>query len=106
MSDVVEITDLGFAAMRADLPILLDFSGSWCPPCRMIEPHLDAIASQYRDRVVVGRIDADQNPRLAERFSVHSLPTLIMLRDSHVVGQIIGAAPRNKIEELVESALR
>ena len=90
---------------QVDRPVLLDFTGTWCPPCRMIAPHLDAIEAEYGNRVMVARIDVDQNPELAERFGVHSLPTLIMMRQREVVGQIVGAVPRERIRALVESAL-
>jgi thioredoxin 1 len=105
MNDLLEITDASFETLDPEVPILLDFSGAWCPPCRLIEPHLRAIASEYGERVVIGRVDADRNPKLIGAFAVHSLPTLIMMRQREVVGQLVGAAPKRRIQELIESAL-
>ncbi len=101
-----EITDATYERETAsDLPVLLDFSAPWCPPCRALEPHLAAVAEQYGGRLVVAKVDADQNPEVVERFSVRSLPTLILIRQRRVVGQIVGAVPRTRIEALVEPHL-
>ncbi|HZL20851.1 MAG TPA: thioredoxin [Polyangia bacterium] len=103
----IEITDDNFdaQAIRSDLPVLIDFTAAWCPPCRAIAPHVEAIASAYQGRVRVGTCDVDANPELTAKLDVRSMPTLMMFKQGRVVGQIVGAVPRAKIEALVTRAL-
>jgi thioredoxin 1 len=105
--DLIEITDTNFdeLALRAPLPVLIDFTAAWCAPCRAIAPHVAAIARAYNGRVTVGTCDVDENPQLVARLDVRSMPTLLLFKDGEVVGQIVGAVPRPKIEALVCRAL-
>ena len=107
MATLFEITDATFdqEILRADVPALIDFGAPWCPPCRMIAPDVAKIAESFAGRVRVATCNIDNNPGLAERFSVMSVPMLLMIKDGNVVGQLIGAVPRAKIEELVNKAL-
>jgi thioredoxin 1 len=90
---------------RSPLPLLVDFTAPWCPPCRLMLPHVGAIADAFAGRIRVGQVSSDDNPMLTDRFSVMSLPTLLLIKDGAVVGQIVGAVPRARIEELVRQAL-
>jgi thioredoxin 1 len=103
----IEITDDNFdsEALQSSLPMLVDFTAAWCPPCRAIAPHIEAIASAYDGRVRVGTCDADSNPELTAKLDVRAMPTLLMFKGGRVVGQIVGAVPRAKIEALVNRAL-
>jgi thioredoxin len=103
----IEITDANFdsEALRSALPVLIDFTAAWCPPCRAIAPHLDAIATAYDGRARVGTCDVEANPELVAKLDVRCMPTLLMFKQGRVVGQIVGAAPRAKIEALVIRAL-
>jgi thioredoxin 1 len=107
MSQSIEINDHNFneTTLTSPVPVLVDFTAVWCPPCRAIAPHVDAMAGKYAGRLRVGKCDADANPELAARFDVRSLPTLLVFKDGAVVGQIVGAVPRARIEALVERAL-
>ena len=78
----------------AEQPVLVDFSASWCPPCRAIAPTIDALAEEFRGRIKVGTLDVDAEPELAERYGVRAMPTLLMLDRGKVVDQHLGAAPR------------
>ena len=105
--NVLEIHDANFdaEALRSPVPVLVDFTAAWCPPCRAIAPHVDAIAAAYAGRVRVGKCDVDANPELTARLDVRSMPTLMVFKNGQVVGQMIGAAPRAKLEALVARAL-
>jgi thioredoxin 1 len=104
---LLEINDHNFAAVVAasPVPVLVDFGAVWCPPCRTIAPHVEAVARAHAGRLRVGTCDADANPDLAARFDVRGLPTLLLFVGGRVVGQITGAVPRARIESLVAGPL-
>ena len=105
--DLLEITDTNFdtLALKAPLPVLIDFTAAWCAPCRTIAPHVAAIAREYAGRLTVGTCDVDAEAALAARLDVRAMPTLILFKGGQVVGQIVGAVPRAKIEALVARAV-
>src|SRR5689334_12835994 len=105
MAKLTEVTTASFDRELAGLPVLIEFGAPRCPPCRMIEPEVAKIAERYAGRVRVLACNVDDNPELADRYSVLSIPTLLMFKDGEVVGQLVGAVPRAKIEELVSTAL-
>jgi thioredoxin 1 len=107
MSQSIEVNDHNLAetTLTSPLPVLVDFAAVWCAPCRAIAAHVDAIAAKYAGRVRIGKCDVDGNPDIAARFDIRSVPTLLMFKDGAVVGQIVGAVPRARIEALVERAL-
>jgi thioredoxin 1 len=104
---VIEINDSNFAeqALKSPVPVLIDFTAVWCAPCRMIAPTIDALASDYAGRVRVGKCDVDENSELAANLDVRAMPTLMMFKNGEVVGQIVGAVSRAKIEAMVTKAL-
>lgn len=83
---------------------LLDFTAAWCPPCKAIAPHVDALATELRGDVFVAKVDIDENPELAERYNVMSVPTLIFLRDGQVVERVVGARPKSAIRASIDAA--
>jgi thioredoxin 1 len=106
MSQVIELNDNNAdATLASALPVLVDFTAVWCPPCRVIAPHVEAVAAKYGGRLLVGKCDTDGNPDLVARFDVRSMPTLLLFKGGQVVGQIVGAVPRARIEALVEKVL-
>jgi thioredoxin 1 len=104
---LLEITDDNFdaLALRSTLPVLVDFTAAWCAPCRAIAPHVQAVASAYAGRLRVGTCDVDSNPELAAKLDVRSMPTLLIFKNGTVVGQLVGAVPRARVEALVTAAL-
>lgn len=91
--------------LAASRPTLVEFTASWCPPCRVIEPVLAQIADEESERLSVLAIDADANPRTAARYGVLGLPTLMLVVDGEVVAQIVGARPRAAIMRELEPHL-
>lgn len=106
-SKVIDITDTNFAdqALRSPLPVLVDFGAAWCAPCRTIAPHVEALADAYAGRVRVGKCDTDSNQKIAAELEIRSLPTLLLFKDGQVIGQLVGAVPRAKLEAFVQKAL-
>ena len=105
--DVVVLTDDNWKkeVMEAHGPVLVDFWAEWCPPCRMIAPSIDALATGYSGRAKVGKLNVDENPAVAQTFGVRSIPTLLVLKGGKVVDQQIGALPQPRIAAMLEKQL-
>jgi thioredoxin 1 len=106
-ANVVEVTDTNFESevLKSDKPVLVDFWAAWCAPCRAIAPHVEALATQYEGQVRVGKCDIDSNPMVPSQFAVTSIPTLLLFKGGQVIGQLVGAVPRPKLEDFVKRAL-
>ncbi|HIR64215.1 MAG TPA: thioredoxin [Candidatus Faecousia faecigallinarum] len=94
----VKITKENFQrnAVQSGKPVLLDFWASWCGPCRMLSPTVEEIA-QERPDILVGKINVDEEPELAARFQVMSIPTLVVMKEGRVVRQAVGVRPKGQI---------
>ena len=99
---ILKITKENFEAevLNSDKPVLLDFFATWCGPCRMVGPILEEIA-QENESIKVCKIDVDQDPELAMRFKVTSIPLLVVMQDGKVVNQALGAKPKDQILKLL-----
>ncbi len=103
---IVKLTDADFDAQVKALPlVLVDFWAEWCGPCRMIAPILEELAGEYPDRLVVGKLNVDENRQTAARFGVRSIPTLMFFRDGSRVDQVIGAHPKATIKSKIDQLL-
>ncbi len=99
---VITVTKSNFEEIKgSEKPVLLDFYADWCGPCRMVSPIVDEIAEENTD-IVVGKINVDNEPELAQMFEVFTIPTLVVLRGGEVVNQTSGARPKAQILALLE----
>ncbi|MGE3454928.1 MAG: thioredoxin family protein [Kofleriaceae bacterium] len=85
--------------------VVLDFTARWCGPCKTLSATLATIEREYTDRIRIVAIDVDDEPMLAQQFSVRSMPTLVLWRDDHEVGRVVGARPRAFIAGMIDRAL-
>ena len=92
-------------AIAGDKPVLVDFWATWCGPCRMIAPVIEEIAADFEGRAVVGKVDVDQEPGLAQRFGVMSIPTLIIFKGGKVVEQAVGARGKADVAAMLNRHL-
>jgi len=99
---LLHITRDNFEAevMKSDKPVLVDFFATWCGPCRMVAPVLEEIAEE-NEHIKVVKIDVDQEPGLAQKFGVTSIPLLVVMKDGQVVNQSLGAKPKEQILSLI-----
>jgi thioredoxin 2 len=98
-SHPVVVTDANFAREvgQSPLPVLLDMWAAWCGPCRMIAPVVEQLAAELAGRVRVGKLNVDENPQVAARFGVQSIPTLLVLKNGREVDRLVGVQPKQEI---------
>ena len=101
---VIQVTEDNFdeVVMKSDKPVLLDFYADWCGPCKMMSPIVEQIAEKYADTYVVGKVNVDEQPELAERFGVMSIPTLVVMKNGKIAQQPVGARPKSDILAMLE----
>ena len=99
---VIKVTKDNFEEIRnSDKPVLIDFYADWCGPCRMVSPIVDEIAEE-RDDIVVGKINVDDDPELAIKFGIVSIPTLMVLKKGEVAKKATGARPKDDILDMLD----
>ncbi len=105
VAGVTEVTDTDFETevLRAELPVLVQFTAEWCGPCRQLAPVLGAIASEEGDRLKIVQLDVDRNPQTTIAYGVLGTPTLMVFRDGEPVRSMVGARPKRRLlEELAD----
>ena len=103
-SDKVQtITDGNFdTTINAGKPVLVDFWAEWCGPCRRLAPTVEELAGDYDGKVVVGKLNVDENPNTAAKFSIRGIPTLLLFKGGQVVDQVVGLADKDSLKKVID----
>lgn len=103
MADSLNLNQADFESqvISSDQPVLIDFWATWCGPCKMIAPHVEAVAQELQGQAKVFKVDVDSNGDLAQRYGVMSIPTLLVFKGGQLVDRHVGAAPKDAIKNLV-----
>jgi thioredoxin 1 len=105
--DVFHTSDAEFAkqVLESEQPVLVDFWATWCGPCKAIAPTLDALATQYKGKVKVAKLNIDEQQKTAQAYGIRSIPTLLLFKGGKVIEQVVGAVPKARLEETFKKAL-
>ena len=103
----LEFTDQNFEqdVLKSAEPVLVDFWAAWCAPCRMMSSTVDSLAAEYTGRAKVGKLNVDENMTVASRFGIRSIPTLLLFKDGQIKEQVVGTAPKDALNRLLDKYL-
>lgn len=103
----LEFTDANFdeLVLKSDKPVIVDLWAVWCGPCRMVGPIVEEIGNEYEGQAVVGKLDVDNNPEIARRYSIRNIPTILFFKNGEIVDKQVGAVPKQVLVGKLEALL-
>jgi thioredoxin 1 len=106
MSKPIEITDSNYnEILDSQKPVLVDFWAEWCGPCKLIGPVVEELAREYDGKVVIAKVDVDNNPAVSAKYGIRSIPTLLFFKNGEIVDKQIGAVPKSILAKKLEAQL-
>ena len=101
---IVTVSDAEFesSVLQGDKPVLIDFWAEWCQPCKMLAPTVEEIAGEYEDKIVVGKLNVDDNPATATKYGIRGIPTLLLFKGGQVVQQLVGVKSKAEIKKVID----
>jgi thioredoxin 1 len=104
---IVTFTDGNFDSdvLKAGTPVLVDFWAEWCGPCRAMGPTIDALATDYGEKVTIGKLNVDENPSVTTRYMVRGIPTVMLFKGGELVDQVVGLVDKGSLKQLVDKHL-
>ena len=101
---IVIVSDAEFesSVLQGDKPALIDFWAEWCQPCKMLAPTVEEIAGEYADKVLVGKLNVDDNPATATKYGIRGIPTLLLFKGGQVVQQLVGVKSKAEIKKVID----
>jgi thioredoxin 1 len=102
-----KVTDASFEAdvLKSTAPVVVDFWAEWCGPCKMIGPSLEEIATEMQGKVTIAKLNVDENPNIASKLGIRSIPTLMIFKDGKLASQKVGAAPKGELTRWITEAI-
>jgi thioredoxin 1 len=102
-SEPIHVTDAAFekTVLQSSLPAIVDFWAPWCNPCKMVAPTLDKLAKEYTDKLVIAKVNTDENPEWAGKYNVQGIPTMLFVSKGKVIHRQVGALPEPMLREVV-----
>lgn len=107
INEPIHVTDAAFekTVLQSSLPVIVDFWAPWCGPCKMIAPVLEKIAKEYAGKVIVAKVNTDENPEWAMKYGIQGIPTLLFFANGKIVHRQVGALPERALRDIVNQFL-
>lgn len=107
MNEPINVTDAAFekTVLESKLPVIVDFWAPWCGPCKMVAPILEKIANEFAEKLIVAKVNTDENPEWATKYGVQGIPTMLLIAKGKIVHRQVGALPETMLRDVVTQFL-